>query len=91
MLSVPVTLEGLPVVTELISQRIHANVTLLFSVQREQKSSTLMTGLEKRLEKGVGSGPHSVASFFVSRVDSRPRSDGRPGEGRLAMAAPCGA
>lgn len=94
MLKVPATPEGLPVVTELISQGIHVNVTLLFSVQRyEQVLDAWMTGLEKRLEKGASvRGLHSVASFFVSRVDSEAekRMDAQV-KANPVLAAPCGA
>ncbi len=94
MLKVPATPEGLPVVTELLSRGVHVNVTLLFSVQRyEQVLDAWMTGLEKRLEKGASvRGLHSVASFFVSRVDTEAekRMDERV-KANPALAAQCDA
>ncbi len=72
MLKVPATLEGLPVVTALLADGVNVNVTLLFSADRYRRVlEAWMTGLEKRLEKGASiRGIHSVASFFVSRVDT---------------------
>ncbi|MCA9794914.1 MAG: transaldolase, partial [Candidatus Eremiobacteraeota bacterium] len=72
MLKVPGTKEGLPVIEELIWQGMNVNVTLLFAVQRyEEVMDAFMKGLERRLEAGKSiQGIASVASFFVSRVDS---------------------
>jgi len=72
MIKVPATLEGLPVIEALISEGIHVNATLLFAVDRYLAvNDAYIKGLEKRL--AAGKDIHniaSVASFFVSRVDS---------------------
>ncbi|UCG77830.1 MAG: transaldolase [Nitrospirota bacterium] len=72
MIKVPATKEGLFALTELISKGINVNVTLLFSVKRyEEVTHAYLQGLEKRLQSGEAIGNiSSVASFFVSRVDS---------------------
>ena len=68
MIKVPATIEGLPAITELIAAGISVNVTLIFSVKRYgQVIDAYMKGLE-RCENP--SQVHSVASFFVSRIDS---------------------
>lgn len=71
MIKVPGTKEGLPAITQLLSEGININVTLLFSVDRYRAvTEAYLKGLEKRLEKGE-SIKHvvSVASFFLSRID----------------------
>ncbi len=71
MIKVPGTKEGLPAITQLLSEGININVTLLFSVERYREvTEAYLKGLEKRLEKGE-SIEHvvSVASFFLSRID----------------------
>ncbi|MGE0488028.1 MAG: transaldolase [Vulcanimicrobiota bacterium] len=72
MLKVPGTKEGLPVIEELIWQGMNVNVTLLFAVERyEEVMDAFMKGLERRLEAGKSvKGIASVASFFISRVES---------------------
>jgi transaldolase len=78
MIKVPATRASLPAITELIGSGINVNVTLLFSVTRYQEvARAYLQGLEKLLAQGPSvSGGHnldevaSVASFFVSRVDS---------------------
>lgn len=72
LIKVPATLEGLAAITELTAAGISVNVTLIFSVERYlQVFEAFMHGLEKRLEGGkVISNITSVASFFVSRIDS---------------------
>ncbi|MBQ7568788.1 transaldolase [bacterium] len=84
MIKVPATAEGLPVVTELIAAGISVNVTLLFSVaQYDAVIEAWMQGLEKRQKAGQSlEGIHSVASFFVSRVDTEAdkRMDRKIGE-----------
>lgn len=72
MIKVPATAEGFPVVTELIAAGVSVNVTLLFSVpQYDAVIDAWMKGLEKRLQEGGSlEGIHSVASFFISRVDT---------------------
>lgn len=72
LIKVPATLEGLPAITELISLGISVNVTLIFSVSRYvQVMDAYMSGLEKRLSRGGKVNEiASVASFFISRIDS---------------------
>ncbi len=72
MIKVPATPEGLPVIEALISQGIHVNATLLFSVDRYLATAeAFINGLKARQKRGLPiSGIHSVASFFVSRVDN---------------------
>jgi transaldolase len=71
-IKVPATVEGLPAITELISQGISVNVTLIFSVNRyKQVLDAFTAGLEKRLASGKAiTDIYSVASFFISRIDS---------------------
>ena len=72
MIKVPGTPEGLPAIEELLSQGININVTLLFSVAvYEQVAWSYIRGL-KRLAAHGGNLHRiaSVASFFVSRIDS---------------------
>ncbi len=73
MVKIPATLEGLPAITEVISEGINVNVTLIFGLSRYQKvMEAYLAGLEKRLEaEGDISKIASVASFFISRIDSK--------------------
>ncbi len=72
MIKIPATLEGLPAITEVISRGISVNVTLIFSIERYGAViDAYFAGLKKALDKGIDvSKIHSVASFFVSRVDT---------------------
>lgn len=72
LIKVPATLEGLPAIERLISEGVNVNVTLLFSIERYmQVAEIYMSGLEKRVAEGKPiDGISSVASFFVSRVDT---------------------
>jgi len=72
LIKVPATLEGLPAIRTLISEGISVNVTIIFSVSRyERVLDAFLTGLEDRARAGKSvSDIHSVASFFVSRVDT---------------------
>lgn len=72
MIKVPATKPGLPAIEQLINDGINVNVTLLFSVQRYREVvDAFMSGLEARLRRGQAlNHVASVASFFVSRVDS---------------------
>lgn len=72
LIKVPATIEGLGAITELTSQGISVNVTLIFSVERYlQVFDAFMLGLERRLLDGKEiSEIISVASFFVSRIDT---------------------
>ena len=72
MVKVPATPEGLPAIQHLIGEGISINVTLLFSQKvYVQVAEAYLAGLEKYLDGG-GDPSHvaSVASFFVSRIDS---------------------
>lgn len=72
LIKVPATLEGLGAITELTAAGISVNVTLIFSVERYlQVFDAFMQGLEMRLLDGNKIAEiTSVASFFVSRIDS---------------------
>ena len=71
MIKIPATHEGLPAIEEAIAAGINVNVTLLFSVEAYEKvTEAYIKGLERRHEAGESLDVHSVASFFVSRVDS---------------------
>jgi transaldolase len=72
LIKIPATLEGLPAITELTALGISVNITLIFSVDRYgQVMDAFMSGLEQRLAIGGDiSTITSVASFFVSRIDS---------------------
>ena len=66
---IPGTAEGLPAIAQMISEGCSVNVTLLFSADRyRQVMESYLVGLEQR--EGDLSGVSSVASFFISRVDS---------------------
>lgn len=72
MIKIPGTREGLPAVEESIYQGINVNVTLLFSVESYINSAwAYIRGLEKRVAEGKDiSKIASVASFFLSRIDT---------------------
>ncbi|MEU3089619.1 transaldolase [Streptomyces massasporeus] len=72
MIKIPATEAGLPAITEVIGAGISVNVTLIFSLERYREvMDAYLAGLEKAQAAGLDlSGIHSVASFFVSRVDS---------------------
>ena len=72
MVKVPGTTEGLPAIELLTSQDINVNVTLLFSRHMyEQVAERYMAGLEHRAAEGLDIDRiSSVASFFVSRIDT---------------------
>ncbi|MDY7007858.1 MAG: transaldolase [Cyanobacteriota bacterium] len=72
MIKIPGTPEGLPAVTKVISEGINVNVTLLFSVESYINTAwAYIEGLEARAAKGEDvSKIASVASFFLSRIDS---------------------
>ncbi|MGC4996605.1 transaldolase [Streptomyces sp. DT195] len=72
MIKIPATEAGLPAITEVIGLGISVNVTLIFSLERYRAvMDAYLAGLEKAKERGLDlSKIHSVASFFVSRVDS---------------------
>jgi len=72
MIKIPATLEGLEAITETIAAGISVNVTLIFSLDRHRAViDAYLAGLEKAHAAGIDlSTIHSVASFFVSRVDT---------------------
>lgn len=72
MVKVPGTREGLPAIRKLLGEGININVTLLFSVARyAEVQEAFLSGLEDLAKRGGDlSKIASVASFFVSRVDS---------------------
>lgn len=72
MIKVPATTAGIPALTELIAAGISVNVTLIFSLaQYEAVAEAYIAGLEHRAAAGEAIGRiASVASFFVSRVDT---------------------
>ncbi|WP_328889620.1 transaldolase [Streptomyces sp. NBC_00316] len=72
LIKIPATKAGLPAITEVIGKGISVNVTLIFSLERYREvMDAYLAGLEKAKAAGLDlSRIHSVASFFVSRVDS---------------------
>ncbi|QIK72995.1 transaldolase [Propioniciclava coleopterorum] len=72
LIKIPATKAGLPAITETIAAGISVNVTLIFSEERYREvMDAYLAGLEKAAAAGIDlSGIHSVASFFISRVDS---------------------
>jgi len=73
MIKVPATDAGIPAIEELTARGVNVNITLLFSLARyEQVIDAYLAGLERRVAAGQPVGAiASVASFFVSRVDSK--------------------
>ena len=71
-IKIPATLAGLPAITAATREGISVNVTLIFSLQRyEAVMEAYLAGIEQRLADGGSlDGMESVASFFVSRVDT---------------------
>ena len=72
LIKIPATEAGIPAITKVIAEGISVNVTLIFSVERyELVMDAYIEGLEKASAAGHDlSKIHSVASFFVSRVDT---------------------
>jgi transaldolase len=72
LVKIPATVEGLPAITATLAEGISVNVTLIFSVDRYREvMDAYMAGLEAAAANGHDlSKIHSVASFFISRVDS---------------------
>ncbi|MEU9355307.1 transaldolase [Streptomyces griseoloalbus] len=72
MIKIPATEAGLPAITEVIGAGISVNVTLIFSLERYREvMDAYLAGLERARAAGLDlAAIHSVASFFVSRVDS---------------------
>ncbi|CAN5357085.1 transaldolase [soil metagenome] len=72
LIKIPATVEGLPAISQTLAKGISVNVTLVFSLDRYRGvMNAFLTGVEQAREQGIDlSTIHSVASFFVSRVDS---------------------
>lgn len=72
MIKIPATVEGLEAITAVTALGISVNVTLIFSLERHrQVIHAYLDGLERAKAAGIDlSTIHSVASFFVSRVDT---------------------
>jgi transaldolase len=72
LIKIPATLAGLPAITAVIAEGISVNVTLIFSVERHKAvMDAYLAGLDAARQAGHDlSKIHSVASFFVSRVDT---------------------
>jgi len=77
LIKIPATKAGLPAITATLAEGISVNVTLIFSLERySEVIDAYLAGLEQAKANGHDlSGIHSVASFFVSRVDTE--VDGR--------------
>jgi transaldolase len=73
MIKVPATEEGYNAIQDLTEEGINVNITLMFSMRHyEQVAEAYISGLEKRLAAGYSiRNLTSVASFFVSRVDTK--------------------
>ena len=72
LIKVPATMAGLPAITELIGAGISVNVTLIFSIERYvQVIEAFIAGIEVAAKNGADlTQIHSVASFFISRLDT---------------------
>lgn len=91
LVKIPATVEGLPAITEVLGSGVSVNVTLIFSVERYRHVlDAWLAGLELARERGHDvSRLASVASFFVSRVDTevdRRLPAGSPLRGSAAIA-----
>lgn len=94
MIKVPATRAGIPAIRRLTADGINVNATLLFGVDRYRAvMDAYLSGLEDRFAPGLRMAPPvSVASFFISRLDSYidPRlpvgAEGLRGEGAVAIA-----
>jgi len=100
MIKIPATDAGLPAVEQALYEGMHVNVTLLFAVSAYRKvMEAYVRAMERRQAEGLALDRHSVASFFISRVDTeadkrleaigRPELAGRAGlaNARAAYAA----
>lgn len=72
MVKIPATKAGLPAISAAISEGININVTLIFAIERyQQVMDAYLEGLERRIDAGNQiDRVNSVASFFVSRIDT---------------------
>lgn len=73
MIKIPATKEGLTAIRQTIAEGINVNVTLIFSLERyKEVINAYLSGLEDRVKKGKSiDSIASVASFFISRVDTK--------------------
>ncbi len=91
MIKIPATPEGIPAITQTLDAGINVNITLIFALQRYREViDAFLSGLEARVARGDDvSRMGSVASFFVSRVDTetdRRLPDNSPLRGKAAVA-----
>ncbi|RYY46899.1 MAG: transaldolase, partial [Actinomycetales bacterium] len=91
LIKIPATVEGLPAIAKTIGQGISVNVTLIFSLERYRGvMDAYLEGLETAAAEGRDlSAIHSVASFFISRVDSevdKQLGEGHELRGKAALA-----
>jgi transaldolase len=87
MIKVPGTEPGLAAIEALIAEGISINITLLFGLDRyEQVADAYLAGLEARARQGLPVRVPSVASFFLSRIDTAidPDLDRRARDGQIA-------
>jgi transaldolase len=72
MVKIPGTAAGVPAIRQCLSEGVNINITLLFSVSRYREvMEAYLSAVEQRIAAGLPVGSlHSVASFFVSRVDT---------------------
>ncbi|HEY2652541.1 MAG TPA: transaldolase, partial [Solirubrobacteraceae bacterium] len=71
LIKIPGTTEGVPAIEQAIYEGINVNITLLFAVEAyERVADAYLRGLERRQRDDLPLDVHSVASFFVSRVDT---------------------
>ncbi len=96
MIKIPGTPECVPAIEDATAAGVNVNVTLLFSVEGyEAIAEAYIRGMERRKEAGESLDVHSVASFFVSRVDTEadkrleadPPSGGQAAEDLIGLAA----
>ena len=92
MIKVPGTAAGLPAIDELTRRGVNVNITLLFSVERyEQVIDAYQRGLSARVDAGEPVDTiTSVASFFLSRIDTKADAlldPGSPARGQVAIAS----
>ena len=91
MIKIPATPEGIPAIIDALDAGVNINITLIFSLQRYREViDAYMQGLERRVKRGDDvSRIASVASFFVSRVDTetdRRLPENSPLRGKAAVA-----
>src|SRR2546421_5620527 len=92
VIKVPGTAAGLPAIEELTRRGVNVNITLLFSVERyEQVIDAYLRGLSARADAGEPVDTiSSVASFFLSRIDTKADAllaPGSPARGQVALAS----